>query len=146
MSVYEVHEHAYTSGPEQRKPRKPGAPELVHSHEGGDMPHAHPDTGRSRYGQNKLTKKPTGPQLERIAIAPERNTFRVIFVDEYTSGHASAGISRERWERERAAFLSIAAGEGDYESHSVDARMVREFRMTPIYEVSGPDGVQHKHE
>lgn len=141
MSVYERHEHSYITGPESRKPRKPGAPELVHSHEGGDMPHSHPDTGPSRYGQNKLTKLPKGPQLELVEHTPERGSFRVIFVDEYTVGHASAGLSRERWEHERAAFLSIAAGQDGYQANSAEARMIREFRLTPIYELSDPNEV-----
>lgn len=128
MSRYETHEHSYTSGPEARRARKPGEPHLVHSHEGGDVPHSHPETGPGRYGRNRLTRKPAGPQLPYVER--ERRTFHVFFLDEYTDGHAAAGISRERWERERAAFLAEAR------APAVE-RMATDFRLTPVYALIG---------
>lgn len=146
MSGYEVHEHSYTSGPNAGGRYRDGqwsSGKFAHSHEGGDVPHSHPHTGPAYFGRRKLTKRPYGPQLEYIAHTPEQNTFRVIFVNEYTDAHASAGISRERWERNRAAFLAIAAGSDEYESLTADARMVSRYRLTPIYELSKPQEDRH---
>jgi hypothetical protein len=87
----EVHEHHFISGPRSCTVRS----QFSHSHEGGDRPHVHPDTGPAAYtidaddwfastglrggGKKKFTAKPTGEQFECIPRTPE--PFRVIFLD-----------------------------------------------------------------
>ncbi len=121
--TYELHEHAYlnTGGREKGN--------LLHSHEGGETPHTHPGMGPSCYNRHRRrSKRPFGPQLPYVAPTPDQETFNVVWVDEYTPGHAGAGISRERWEAERAAFLAGA--------HSITVeRLVREFRARPVFEL-----------
>lgn len=137
----EVHEHCYL-GEERRS-------DIEHSHEGGARPHWHQHCGPAHYtidkdewlratglkggGRKKFTAKPTGPQLPIVPIAPEENTFRVIFVDEYTDGHQSAGISPEDFALMRRDFVeNMAAG-----AHAIE-RMKQSFGMTPIYEIVRP--------
>lgn len=90
---YEVHEHCFVSGP-----RAKVAPvSFTHSHEGGDRPHRHPDTGSATYtidkdewrrqtgmvggGRKKFTKRPTGEQLPLVTLTPEETHFEVIGFD-----------------------------------------------------------------
>ncbi len=132
----EVHCHHYLSG----------ASSVEHAHEGGDVPHKHPDTGPATYtidkdewhavtgldggGRKKFAHKPTGPQLPTVELEDWQRTFRVVFVDEYTDGHAGAGISREAFEASRAQFEARGAA-----SAHAAARMILGFGMTPTSEV-----------
>ncbi len=136
---YEQHEHSYVSGPESKRPRKPGVPHIVHAHAGGEGGHLHPDTGPARYDRaqhKKLTKKPRGPQLPFVERPPEESTFRVIFVDAYTTAHGQAGISPERYAQERADFLATMRGEM---VGMTPDRLSQRFDLTPIYELHTPD-------
>lgn len=109
---YEVHEHAYIRG-------RVGS--FFHSHEGGDQPHQHADTGPACYtidrdewrratgasggGRKKFTRKPEGTQLPSLALEPWQTTFEVIVFD------------RPAWQRsEGPGVLPIA-------------RMIQAFRM-----------------
>jgi hypothetical protein len=151
---YEMHEHKYIAGPNSRRT---DLWTLVHAHPDGSRPHRHPDTGPARYtidrdewaavatgvggGRRLFRAKPTGPQLEYVEPEPADQTFEVIYVDRgHTAAHAAAGIDRERYERERAAFLAdAAAGEGGL----VPARLQLAFRMRPVYryeDVRGGEG------
>lgn len=87
----EVHEHHYITGPRANGLRS----KFAHSHDGGDKPHTHPDTGPSAYtidkddwfrstglrggGRKKFTKNPTGEQIE--TVIPYERSFRVVFCD-----------------------------------------------------------------
>jgi len=127
---YELHEHADL--------RTNPHTDIRHAHPAGSTPHSHPDTGPARYERRKQFRvKPNGPQLAYIPRSPAESTFRVVFVDEYTPGHASAGISRERWEAERAAFLADM-GKQTGGTYAID-RLVRMFRLIPIYEIRNPN-------
>lgn len=128
---YELHEHAVLTS------RR--AEHIRHAHADGSTPHKHPDCGPARYDQRQQYRvKPNGPQREWRELAEWQRSFHVVFVDEYTAGHASAGISRERWEAERAAFLADMRGEAEYTTPPI-ATMVHEFRLRPIYELRRPD-------
>ncbi len=137
---YAKHRHTYITGPESKRP---GTHHFEHSHEGGDCYHRHQDTGPAYFAggisRAKRTKRPVGLQLAYVEPAEHERTFRVIFVDEYTPGHTSAGIGRAQWERERAAFIAaMHRGGPDSQDLTTEARMVNEFGMTPIYEVVKP--------
>lgn len=88
---YEVHEHCIISGP-----RHSGFLErnrIVHSHEGGDEYHTHPDCGPGSYtidkdewfratglrggGRKKFTKAPDGEQLPYVARKPGEGEFEI---------------------------------------------------------------------
>lgn len=144
---YAAHEHHYVSGPLSRAGYRGGVwcdTHFTHSHEGGDQGHLHPDCGPAFYQRGvaraKRMKKPSGPHLEYVERTEQESTFRVIFVDKYTDGHASAGISRERWELERSNFLAFAEGErAAFDSVSAEDRIATEFDLRPIYEIVGGD-------
>lgn len=133
---YELHEHAVLTSR-----RSPGET-IAHAHEGGSEPHRHPDTGPATYGRARGQRhraKPHGEQLTYVAPTDEERCFTVVFVEGYTPGHATAGISRERYEAERAAFR--AAMEADATPTPAVERLVRDFRLTVRYEVAdAPDG------
>lgn len=87
---YEQHEHVFIRGPRAGSAYRN---KIVHSHEGGDVPHAHPDTGPGSYvidkdewyratgmrggGRKTFTKQPEGEQLPYILRTPEENSFEV---------------------------------------------------------------------
>lgn len=94
----EVHEHVFITGPRSngmfiRATQKTTA-HFSHSHEGGDVPHKHPDTGPASYtidkdewlaatglrggGRKKLTKAPTGEQFDRVELEDWQRSFDVI--------------------------------------------------------------------
>jgi hypothetical protein len=89
----EVHRHSFISGPRAYWAFPHPSREVVHSHEGGDTPHEHPDTGPACYtidkddwfrttglrggGRKKFTARPSGEQLPLIPREPM--TFDVIF-------------------------------------------------------------------
>lgn len=143
-----VHRHSYTRGPNAtagyRADGKWHTNQFEHAHEGGDRSHGHPETGPAHFiggiARAKLVTRPTGEQLPLVALEDEQRTFHVVFVDEYTAAHTSAGISRERWEAERAGFLRCIAGEA-HGLHAV-SRMIDDFDMTPIYELRRPDDAE----
>jgi hypothetical protein len=71
-----VHEHRFIRGP--RSNRTGNWPAhlsgtLRHSHEGGDAPHEHPDTGPASFtlGKQKLTARPNGEQFTLVSREPE---------------------------------------------------------------------------
>jgi hypothetical protein len=115
----EVHEHSYIDRNDRRS-------DIEHSHGGGDRPHRHAHCGPAHYtidrdewarttglkggGRKRYTAAPTGPQMPAVEIEPEENTFRVVFVDDYEHGWAGAGVSREEFEAQRAAFIEDMAG------------------------------------
>ena len=90
----EVHEHCFIHGP-----RANGwAYKFEHSHEGGEVPHTHPDTGPSSYtidkdewfartglrggGRKNFTKAPTGEQFAvSVPRTVEEQTIEVIVCD-----------------------------------------------------------------
>lgn len=92
----EVHEHCFISG---NRAAWAGTDRgrLVHSHEGGDVSHEHPDTGPSSYtidkddwflrtglkggGRKKFTAKPKGEQFPLIPRTREQNSFEVVVCD-----------------------------------------------------------------
>lgn len=126
---YELHEHTDMTRHPYTK--------ICHAHADGSTPHSHSNTGPACYGRRKQYRvKPNGPQLEYIPRPPEQSTFRVVFVDEYTPGHAAAGISRERWQEERAQFLADMAAETA--SAPAVERMAGTYRLRPIYELRDP--------
>lgn len=95
----EVHEHCFTSGPRS----KHYVYKFEHSHEGGNIPHSHPDTGPSSFtidkdewlratglrggGRKKFTVKPNGEQFPYVEREPM--TFDVIVVGD--GGRAASG-------------------------------------------------------
>lgn len=126
---YELHEHTDMS-------RHPYT-NIRHAHADGSTPHSHPNTGPACYDRRKQYRvKPNGPQLEYIPRPESESTFHVVFVDEYTEAHRSCGISRARWEAERAAFLADMAAE-TVSTHAVET-LVSRFRLIPLYEIRNP--------
>lgn len=86
----EIHEHCYISGPNANwSPTR----RITHSHQGGDTPHQHPDTGPASYtidkdewmrmtgmvggGRKRFTKTPEGEQLPRVELEDWQKTFEV---------------------------------------------------------------------
>lgn len=105
MSRLEVHRHAIISGP---RANKSWCNEIVHSHEGGDQPHEHENTGPASRtidkdewyartglrggGRKKFTAKPTGEQFATIPTAPL--TYEIILVGKpVTTGATGPGLS-----------------------------------------------------
>ncbi len=94
--AHEVHEHFFIGGPRSRWAGQPQG-KLVHSHEGGDRPHQHPDTGPASYtidkeewlrttglfggGRKTFTKAPTGEQLPLAELEDWQKSFEVIVGD-----------------------------------------------------------------
>lgn len=96
----EVHEHCIIRGPRANRtgawPAGQGST-IEHSHDGGDVPHSHPETGPGSYtidkdewfratglkggGRKKFTSAPTGEQFEFIARTAEESSFEVIVCD-----------------------------------------------------------------
>lgn len=99
---FEVHEHCYIAGPRANT----SAYKFSHSHDGGDVPHEHPDTGPAARtidkdewmratglvggGRKRFTRKPTGVALPTIAIDESRLTYRLI-IHESCARSKSAG-------------------------------------------------------
>ncbi len=104
MKKLEVHEHSYVSGPNANICGR----RVVHSHEGGDVPHEHEHTGPASRtidkdewfartglrggGRKKFTAKPAGPQLATIPTAP--STYEIIVIGKpATTGTTGPGLS-----------------------------------------------------
>lgn len=95
---FEMHEHIFVTGPRSRsmfiQATQKTTAHFSHSHEGGNIPHTHPDTGPGCYtidkdewarmtgmrggGRKVFTAKPTGEQMPMIERTAEENTFEVI--------------------------------------------------------------------
>jgi hypothetical protein len=96
---FEVHEHCYISGPRANggcydRSGKWQIGKFSHSHEGGSVPHKHPQTGPSVYtidkddwfrstglrggGRKKFTAKPTGEQLPWKELEHWQKSFQII--------------------------------------------------------------------
>lgn len=122
----EVHEHCFIRGPRSRWAAPHGR--VVHSHEGGDVPHTHPDTGPGSYtidkderlratglkggGRKKFTAAPTGEQFPTIPRTPEENAFEVIVCDPPAAG--------------------TTAAQGTGPGEALPLRMVLAFGMRPV--------------
>lgn len=94
----EVHEHVFITGPRSNgmfdRATQKTSSHFSHSHEGGDVPHQHADTGPACYvidkdawlaatglrggGRKKFTKAPTGEQFDRVELADWQRSFEVI--------------------------------------------------------------------
>lgn len=114
----EVHEHSIIRGPRANSPRS----SIEHSHEGGDVPHTHPETGPAHYtidkdewlratglrggGRKRFTDAPAGEQLEFIARRPEDSVFEVIVCDP----PAPPGFKGEGGGLHAAARMAMAFG------------------------------------
>lgn len=101
----EIHEHWFVRG---------GRPPIAHSHEGGSVPHQHPQTGPAGYtidkdewlratglrggGRKKFTAKPNGEQLPIIELEEWQKSFQVIIAGppspEYGEGPGLAPAAR----------------------------------------------------
>lgn len=124
----EVHEHCIIRGPRANR----WDSKFEHSHDGGDVPHTHPDTGPGSYtidkdewaratglkggGRKKFTAAPSGEQHEFIARTAEESAFEVLV------GNPSAPPG--------------FTGEGG--GHHAAARMVLAHKLRPI--VRSADG------
>lgn len=89
----EVHEHCFIRGPQANRPGY----KFEHSHEGGDVPHTHPDTGPACYtidkdawfaatglrggGRKQFTPKPKGLRLAVIPRTAEESRFEIVVHD-----------------------------------------------------------------
>lgn len=94
----EVHEHVFVSGPRSnglfiQKTQKTTS-HFSHSHEGGDVPHQHPDTGPAAYtidkdewlratglrggGRKKFTAKPSGEQFPIVELEDWQKSFEIV--------------------------------------------------------------------
>lgn len=87
----ELHEHAVISGPDANWA---GRNRIVHSHEGGEVPHRHEHTGPASYtidkddwfratglqggGRKQFTSAPTGKQLPTIVLTEAGRAFEVV--------------------------------------------------------------------
>lgn len=107
-ATLEVHSHCIISGP---LANIIGRNEIIHSHEGGDGSHEHPNCGPSSYtidkddwfrltggmdggGRKKFTRQPTGEQLPLVPRTAEQSQFEVIICDPPDNfGGQGAGIS-----------------------------------------------------
>ena len=107
---FEIHEHCFVRGPRSRGgyDRKGNwqTGKFSHSHEGGDVPHQHPDTGPAAYtidkdewsrktglrggGRKKFTVKPTGEQMPIIELEDWQKSFE-IHVAPPPPGHQGEG-------------------------------------------------------
>jgi hypothetical protein len=84
MAKLRIHEHHITSGPRSHRTGNwpPGkGSEIVHSHEGGDVPHSHPETGPASFllTKPKFTARATGEQFPYVKT-PESELFFDVFV------------------------------------------------------------------
>lgn len=97
----EVHEHTFVTGPRARgvfiAARQKTTSTFSHSHEGGDVPHQHPDTGPATYtidkdewfratglkggGRKVFTAQPSGEQFPVVELEDWQKTFEVVIGD-----------------------------------------------------------------
>jgi len=90
-AALEVHEHCFIRGP---KANKSWLYKFSHSHECGEVPHQHPDTGPASYtidkdewfretgmrggGKKKFTKEPTGEQFPIVELEEWQKSFEIV--------------------------------------------------------------------
>lgn len=94
----EVHEHIFITGPRANGcfiwAQQKTTSHFSHSHEGGDVPHSHPDTGPACYvidkddwfrttglhggGRKVLTAAPSGEQMPRVELEKWQTEFEII--------------------------------------------------------------------
>ncbi len=115
---FEVHEHAIVSGA-----RAGRGVDIVHSHEGGEIPHGHPHTGPAHYtidkdewaratggvqggGRKEFTASPEGEQLPTVELEGHQKSFEIHYGDPPPGFEGTGG------------------------GHLAAARMVLAFRMT----------------
>jgi hypothetical protein len=88
---FEVHEHCFIRGD---RANKSWLYKFSHSHEGGDVPHQHPDTGPASYtidkdewflatglrggGRKKFSAKPSGEQFPIVELEDWQRSFEII--------------------------------------------------------------------
>lgn len=118
----EVHEHCIIRGPRANRSER-----IVHSHEDGETPHGHPDTGPASYtidqddwarasgvadggSRKRFTKTPEGEQLPRVELEDWQKSFEIHYADDPTGG-----------------FKDSTGG-----GHFAAARMVLAFRMRAV--------------
>lgn len=117
----EVHEHCFIHGPRACWAGTDRA-RVVHSHEGGDVPHQHPDTGPASYtidkdewyratgltggGRKKFTAKPSGDQFPLVALEKWQTEFEIIVCDP----PAPPGFEGEGGGHHAAARMVLACG------------------------------------
>lgn len=97
-TAFEVHTHTFVSGPRANgifiRSRQETTSTFHHSHEGGSVPHRHPDTGPASFtidkdewarrtglrggGRKTYTAAPTGEQLPIEALEDWQTSFKVI--------------------------------------------------------------------
>lgn len=65
--TFRLHKHMWIEGPNARRA---GSHEFEHSHEGGDVPHTHANTGPSYSRGHRRSRKPKGPQLDGYRATP----------------------------------------------------------------------------
>jgi hypothetical protein len=87
----EAHEHCFIRG---ERANKSWLYKFSHSHEGGDIPHQHPDTGPASYtidkdewlratglrggGRKKFTKVPDGDQFPIVELEEWQKSFEIV--------------------------------------------------------------------
>lgn len=101
VAYLEVHEHVFITGRRSNgvfvRATQKTTSQFSHSHEGGDVPHQHPDTGPACYtidkdawlaatglrggGRKNFTKAPTGEQLDLVELEERQRSFDVIVGD-----------------------------------------------------------------
>lgn len=84
--AYAVHDHAIIRGPRSHRlgnwPAGTGS-KIVHSHEGGEVAHTHPDTGPCHLsgGKAKSTARPNGEQLTYVKTDSADLVFDLFILD-----------------------------------------------------------------
>jgi hypothetical protein len=102
MAGFEVHAHAFVSGPRRNggyygRDRHWLPTTFSHSHDGGDRPHQHPETGPATYtidkdewfkatglrggGRKTFTKRPTGEQFPIVELEDWQKSFEIVIGD-----------------------------------------------------------------
>lgn len=128
-ATFEVHQHTFVSGPRAgghyERDGQWHTGSFSHAHDGGNVPHAHPDTGPASYtidkddwrratllhggGRKTFAAQPTGEQLPIVALTEAQQTFEV-----RCTGRVPPG-----WVGEGGGFATAA-------------RMALAFKMRPI--------------
>lgn len=112
--TFEVHEHHFVSGKRAHGGHNSKGEwetgKFSHSHEGGNVPHKHPDTGPAAYtidkdawlrvtgmrggGRKKFTAKPTGEQMPIVELEEWQKSFKLIVAEPAPAGSSTGpGIS-----------------------------------------------------
>jgi hypothetical protein len=155
FNQFERHSHALISGERILGQR------VEHSHTDGSEPHAHPEHGPAAFTWTKeearrvgflpssgtapkLSRKPTGPQLEYVATPDDELYFPVVWClgselsDTGPTGMATNEQEREEFARSRAAFAEATTKPGSWlvgpGAVTLTANRMRlRFRLIPVY-------------